>query len=61
MPELIQPFNSKPWSNDEVNLRVNMIRDLLKRLEQTDDMTRNNLERELATWRELLQRRNTGV
>jgi hypothetical protein len=54
---LIEPYNSKPYTNDEVILRINMIRDALGKLQDGADITRNNLEREIATWRELLQRR----
>ena len=50
-------FGSKPLTNDEINLRINMIDDMLKRLSSTDDMNILNLQREKATWVELVRRR----
>lgn len=47
--------NIKPWTNDEIELRINMLTQYLIGI--TDDLLRIQCEREIATWRELTRRR----
>jgi len=48
---------NSPWSNDEIQVRLNMCRDSLDRMGMNDDFNRIALQREMATWEELLRRR----
>lgn len=51
-------FSELPWSNDEINMRINMLVEMLSKFDDSrDDVTIMQLNREIATWRELVSRR----
>ena len=53
--ELIE---NSPWSNDEITLRIKMCEEVLNTARRlTDDTTRIMVQREIATWKELIKRR----
>lgn len=55
-------MDAKPWSNDEIILRIRMIEDNHSRMSVTGDgIMLSQMLREIATWKELLTRRQTGV
>lgn len=51
---------TKPWSDDEIILRMRMI-ERMQNHHMTTDIQMMQLQRELVTWEELLTRRKTGV
>lgn len=52
----------KPWSDDEIILRIRMIEEMIEKVcDGNFDVDFNQMEREIATWKELLTRRQTGA
>ena len=50
-------FGNTPWTNDEIGVRISMLEEALNRMSETDDMNVLQMQREIATWKELLRRR----
>jgi hypothetical protein len=55
-------MDMKAWSNDEVTLRIRMLETMLNRGGfENDEIMRDQILREVATWEELLSRRGSGI
>ena len=52
-------YGGKAWTNDEINRRINMLQEMVEKFRDTDQMNVLNLQREIASWRELIARRMT--
>lgn len=54
----IDLIENSSWTNDEITLRIKMVEEVLETARRRyDDNTRIAAQREIATWKELVKRR----